>query len=125
MEKYRLTMLEKEFSIHRFDVEEPIPGKIFAGKYYWIGKTEEELSVVCDSDILLDSKRSDNGWSILKVDSKLDFSMVGILADIANILAKGGISIIALSTFDTDYIMLKTEKSELAKKLLNQAEYFI
>ena len=66
---------------------------------------------------------SDDGWSCLKVIGPLDFSLTGILADITVVLAKAGISIFAISTFNTDYIMLKSASLENAKKVLRMAEH--
>jgi hypothetical protein len=123
MAKQRITILANEFTIHRFEAEEPIPKKIFESKYYWIGKTEEELSVVCDSKITLNSSKSDGNWSILKLIGQFDFSVVGILADITRVLSEAGISIVALSTYDTDYIMVKTTKVHQAKKVLIEVGY--
>jgi len=123
MTKQRITILDNEFTIHRFEATEPIPTNIFGSKYYWIGKTDEELSVVCDSNITLNSSKSDGNWSILKLVGQLDFSLVGILANITRALSEAGISIVALSTFDTDYIMVRTAKVEQAKEVLIEAEY--
>lgn len=123
MTKQSITILNNEFAIHRFEANEPIPTTIFDSKYYWIGKTDEELSVVCDSKIKLNSSKSDGNWSILKLVGQFDFSVVGILADITRALSEAGISIFALSTYDTDYIMVKTAKVQQAKKVLGEAGF--
>lgn len=125
MSKQTITILPNEFTIHQFEATEPIPQKIFDSKYYWIGKTDEELSVVCDSKIKLNSSKSDGNWSILKLVGQFDFSVVGILADITHALSEAGISIVALSTYDTDYIMVKTAKVEQAKKVLTEVGYIV
>jgi len=74
---------------------------------------------VCDSRISLNGSKSDGNWSILKLIGQFDFSVVGILADITRPLSEAGISIVALSTYDTDYIMVKTAKVQQAKKSSN------
>ncbi len=119
----RLEILKDEFTIHRFDLNETIPDKVYNSKFYWIGKTDEELSIVCESNILNNSDKSKSGWSIIKIACKLDFSLVGIIAEIYNELKNAGISIIALSTYDTDYIMLKNDKLEEAKSALENIGY--
>lgn len=81
------------------------------------------MSVVCNSKITFNSSKSDGNWSILKLVGRFDFSLVGILAAITRALSEAGISIIALSTYDTDYIMIKTIKVEQAKKVLSEAGY--
>lgn len=123
MPKQTITILANEFTIHRFEAKKPIPNIVFESKYYWIGKTDEELSVVCDSKIKLNSSKSDGNWSILKLVGQFDFSLVGILADITSALSEAGISIVALSTYDTDYIMVKTAKVQQAKKVLSEVGY--
>lgn len=125
MTKQSITILANEFTIHRFEATDPIPIKIFKSNYYWIGRTEEELSVVCDSKIKLNSSRSDGHWSILKLVGQFDFSVVGIFADISRALAEAGISIVALSTYDTDYIMVKTNKAPRAKEVLAKAGFIL
>lgn len=118
-----LEILKDEFTIYRFDVNENIPVEVYSSKFYWIGKTDEELSIVCESNIFNNSDKSNNGWSIIKIVGKLDFSLVGVLADISNELKNVGISIVALSTYDTDYIMLKNDRLEEAKTALENFGY--
>ena len=121
--KLNLNILEGSFSIHRLSPNDEIPNQIFQNQFYSITKTDEELSVVCASSIHLDSERPETDWSCIKILGPLDFSLTGILADISAVLAKAEISIFAISTFDTDYILIKSEKLQAAKKALEQAEY--
>ena len=86
-------------------------------------KTNEEMSVVCSSSVSLNSERPESGWSCIKVLGPLDFSLTGILAEISIVLAKDEISIFALSTFDTDYILVKSEKLHAGKQALQRAGY--
>jgi len=125
MTKQSLTTLDHEFTIHRFNSTDAIPKNIFKSKYYWIGRTDEELSIICDSNILLNSSKSESNWSILKIIGEIDFALIGILADISNALSKAEISIVALSTYNTDYIMIKTINLEKAKRVLQKAGYTI
>jgi len=107
--KLKLSILEDLFTIHRFPSDHEIPKQIYKSQFYSISKTENELSIVCSSSILLDSESSETGWSCIKVLGPLDFSLTGILADISAVLAKSEVSIFAISTFDTDYILVKSE----------------
>lgn len=87
----------------------------------FIGKTEEELSVVLATKEITNQMQilqREDDWKALKVEGVLDFSLVGILAQIATILAEESISIFALSTFNTDYILVKNEKLDSAIKVL-------
>ena len=118
-----LQILKNDFTIYRFNVNESIPDKVYISKYFWIGKTNEELSIVCESNILIDNVQSNSNWSIIKIFGKLNFSLVGILAEISNALKNAEISIIALSTYDTDYFMLKKDKLKEAKIALENIGY--
>ncbi len=69
--------------------------------------------------------KKESDWRILKVDGPLEFSLTGILASVAGPLAKAGISIFAISTFDTDYVMVKSEKAEEAVKVLTKAGHIV
>jgi len=121
--KLNLGILEGLFTIHRCAPDSEIPDQIFKSQFYSISKSDEELSVVCPSTVRLTSERSETDWSCIKVLGPLDFSLTGILADISAVLAQAEISIFALSTFDTDYILVKSGKLQAAKKALQKADY--
>jgi hypothetical protein len=121
--KPHLRVLEDSFTIHRFAANTEIPKQVFEGQFYSISKSEEELSIVCTSSVRLNAEKSEGGWSCIQVLGPLDFSLTGILADISAVLAKAKISIFAVSTFDTDYILLKSEELEIARKFLQQVGY--
>ena len=121
--KLNLGILEGLFTIHRFSPKSEIPDQVYQGQFFSISKTDQELSVVCPSVVSLNSEKSEEGWACIKVHGPLDFSLTGILADISAVLAKTKISIFAISTFDTDYILVKSEKLQAAQKALQRAEY--
>ena len=118
-----LSTLDGSFTIHRLSPNNEITNQLYQGQFYSITKTDEEISVVCSSSVNLNSESSESEWSCIKVLGPLEFSLTGILADISAVLAKAEISIFAISTFDTDYILVKSEKLQAAKKALQQAEY--
>lgn len=121
--KLKLSVLEDLFTIHRFPPDNEIPKEVYEGQFYSISRTNEALSIVSSSTVVLNSERSETGWACIKVLGSLDFSLTGILADISEVLAKAEISIFAISTFDTDYILLKSGKLQTAKTALQKAEY--
>ena len=88
-------------------------------------RTEDELSLVLPDSVEIESDRSDPGWACFKVEGPLEFGLVGILAGIASALAEAQIPIFALSTFDTDYILVKREQVEAAKEALTSVGYII
>lgn len=119
----KLTVSQDNYSIHRLDPATPIPENVLQSRTYFIGKTNEELSIVCDSELLIDSTKSVSGWSYIKVMGPLDFNLQGVLSGIAGILADAGISICAISTFDTDYIFVRNFDLDKAASALEKAGY--
>jgi hypothetical protein len=119
----KLSVLEGLYTIHRFPSDHDIPEQVYGSEFYSISKSEDELSIVCNSSILLNSERSETGWSCIKVSGALDFSLTGILADISAVLAGAEISIFAISTFDTDYILIKSQDLPSAGKMLLSSGY--
>jgi uncharacterized protein len=118
-----LNILDGPFTIHRLSPNNEIPNQIYQGQFYSITKTDEEISIVCSSLVHLDSENSETDWSCIKILGPLDFSLTGIMADISAVLAKAEISIFAISTFDTDYILIKSEKLPETKRALQNAGY--
>lgn len=94
--------------------------------FYFIGKTGEELSLVCPTqDAPLHTTAREDGWNGFRIQGVLDFSLVGILAKIAALLAQEQISIFAVSTYNTDYILVKQEDFGRALKRLAEEGYQI
>lgn len=95
-------------------------------RFFFIGRTEEELSLVCTTEDAPESTiEREDGWKAFRVEGVLDFSLVGILAKIAGVLAENGISIFAMSTFNTDYILVKADRFEQAAHVLEAAGYAV
>ena len=121
--KLQLSILENFLTIHRFPPNHEIPNQVYESEFYSISKTEGELSIVCSSSAQLNSEKAETGWSAIKIVGSLDFSLTGVLAKISAVLAEAVISIFAISTFDTDYILVKSEKLSGAKKALLASGY--
>jgi hypothetical protein len=103
-----LIVLEKVFSIYKFKNESVLPGWIYATDFYSITKTMDEMSVVAvQTDINSGEINVNRDWRVIKIEGPLDFSLIGIIADISAIFKKKRISIFTLSTYDTDYILIK------------------
>ncbi|MDO4815026.1 MAG: ACT domain-containing protein [Bacillota bacterium] len=91
---------------------------------FFLGKTEEEISFVCKTeDTPENTLERQDGWRGFRVQGVLDFSLVGILSRLSGILAENNISIFAVSTFNTDYILVKEESFEKAMAVLTAAGY--
>ena len=116
-------MLSETFTIHKLSLNASIPEGILKSNYYSVSKTENELSVICSEVIEVQSLQNSKGWKCIKVKGPLDFNLTGILADIYDILPRGNISIFAISTFDTDYILVRTQDLPSATTKLRKAGY--
>ena len=95
-------------------------------EYSFIAKTEEERSLVCiTKEVPSNVIRRDDGWKAFCVQGVLDFSLIGILSKISTILAERGISIFVVSTYNTDYILIKDTNYEKALEVLKFSGYEI
>ena len=94
------------------------------GDFFFVGKTDEELSLVCPTkDVPERTVERSDGWSGFRIEGTLDFSLVGILSKLSAILAENGIGIFAVSTFNTDYILVKAVDFDRAMEALSSAGY--
>lgn len=95
-------------------------------EYCFIGKTDEENSLVCKSESVPDNViEREDGWKAFRIQGVLDFSLIGILSKITTILAEHKIGVFAISTFNTDYIFVKEENFSKAIELMRSAGYSI
>jgi hypothetical protein len=117
----KLEVINIEFSICKL---RNISGVDFDDKFLFIGKTDEELSLVCDSaHVPKDCLERVDGWKAFRIVGILDFSLTGILSKISSILAEKRIGIFAVSTFNTDYILVKKEDLQKAVAALESEGY--
>lgn len=94
--------------------------------FYFIGKTDEEYSLVCiTADTPDHTAQREDGWKGFRIQGVLDFSMIGILSRISTVLSDNKIGIFVVSTFNTDYILVKKENFEKALHVLSSAGYSI
>lgn len=94
--------------------------------FYFIGRTDEEVSLVCKTeDTPIKTTDCDDGWRAFRIEGVLDFSLIGILSKISGILADNKIGIFAVSTYNTDYILVKAENFDKAMKVLGDAGYTV
>ncbi|MBL1225771.1 ACT domain-containing protein [Enterococcus sp. BWR-S5] len=113
-----------DYSVIKFPTETAVPKEFSQLKSFKsITYTEEECSVIVPTDTidLTTATAVDAGWFIIQIVGELDFSLVGILTQLANPLAENGISIFALSTYNTDYLLIKTVEKEKTVQVLTQA----
>lgn len=120
-------MLTGDYAIHRLDANSSIPDwALNATGFSSITRTPDELSIVCESVITdMEDVRQDSGWACLKLVGPFAFDLTGILSSILNPLRDAEIGIFAISTFDTDYVLVKLEHLERAVVTLENAGHTI
>ena len=119
----RLQVIEGKFSVCKV---ENLRAVNFNVPWLFVGKTDAEISVVClTADVPHATLAREDGWRALRVAEPMDFGLTGVLAGISTVLAQAGISIFAVSTFDTDYILIKAENLGLAQSALEAGGYTI
>ena len=105
----RLIVLEGEFAIARLDAAATVPVWSSHGSLSSVTRTLEELSVVCAASAVPAGVRAERGWRCFRVAGRLDFSLTGVLASIAGPLAAANVSVFAISTYDTDYVLVRDQ----------------
>ena len=121
----KLKMLKGEYVVVKLPFDFQIPKQILKFDFYNLSRTSDELSLVIRNDENFDYKKFEyeNNWSIFRFDSLLDFSLIGVLDGVIKPLSEKNISVFVLSTFDTDYVMFKTENKFKVVSILENLEY--
>ncbi len=123
MDKMKLKIIDQDFSICKVADLSQVD---YSDEFYFIDKTDEELSLVCNTDLVpKNAIECDNGWRAFRIEGVLDFSLVGILSRISTLLAENNIGIFAVSTYNTDYILVKKENFDEAINVLERNGYVI
>ena len=112
--KLTFIILRETFAICRLDKDAPIPDWSFQGGLFSITRTKDELSIVCPQINVPKGIICNQGWSCLKVKGPLDLSSTGVISSIASTIDKENISLFSVSTYDTDYVMVKEKDLEKA-----------
>jgi hypothetical protein len=118
-----LSLLSDTFAICRLEPEAEIPSWALAGDFFSITRTKEELSLVCPQEMVPEGTHCEKDFRSIKVEGPLDFTLVGVLAALTEALAQEAISMLAISTFDTDYLLVKEAQMDRAVQKLLQAGY--
>ena len=102
-----LSILPYRLAVCRLEPGANLPGELFHLPFWSVTNTGDEISIIVPEENIPPDCQSENHWSCLKVQGPLDFGLTGILASLTSPLAEAGIPVFALSTFDTDYLMVK------------------
>ena len=125
MRELELDLLADRFAIARLAPEADLPTWVHSSPFVSVTRTPAELSVVCHESVLPDSLEARRGFRCLGVRGPLSFSEIGILASLTHALAEAGISIFALSTHDTDYLLVAAESLDDAVRALTAAGHVV
>jgi len=120
-----LFALDNEFAVCRLPADASVPNWATDSKFFSVTRTQDELSIVCAQTDVPSNIQVEPNWTCLKVQGPLDFSLTGVLNSLTMPLADAGISIFAISTFDTDYLMVKQNQLEATIQALTQAGHQI
>lgn len=115
-----LYILEDRLAVARLAPRDPVPAWP-RGRFTSITCTPEELSIVCDDDAVPPGVRAERGWRLLQVRGPIPFEATGVAAALVSPLAAAGISVFVVSTFDTDYLLVKGERIAEALVVLRAA----
>lgn len=120
-----LIVWPEPLAVCRLEPHAPIPGWVAMGNFWSITRTPAELSLVCLDAAVPSDVRCERPWRCIEVAGPLDFALTGILAAIAQPLAAAGISIFAIATYDTDYLLVRAERLAEAIDALRAAGHTI
>ncbi len=121
MGEFQITLewLPGRYAVCRLDAQTATPGwALGGGGFVSITRSERELSIVAAEALVPAEVKGERGWAAMRVVGQLDFSTVGVLAKLTGALAEAGISCFAISTYDTDYLLLKHQEADRAAEAL-------
>ena len=120
-ESLTVGLLAERFAVCRLAPGSALPGWLdWSAELVSVTATAEELSIVCPAARVPEAIQAERDWRAFVVEGPLDFALVGILAKLSAALAEAGISLFALSTYDTDYLLVREAKLEAAAAALSQ-----
>ena len=123
MGEFQITLewLPGRLAVCRLDAQAVTPGwALGRGGFVSITRSERELAIVTAEALVPAEVKAERGWAAMRVVGQLDFSIVGVLAKLTGALAEAKISCFAISTYDTDYILVKQQDAERATEALRQ-----
>lgn len=113
-----LSVLPGTLTVCRLPARDPIPAWATQGSFFAVTRTADELSIVCDEQDVPPGVQCKRPWRAFKLEGPFPFELTGILLSVAAPLADAGVSIFALATYDTDYVLVREAQFEAAKAAL-------
>lgn len=118
-----LSVCPDKLAVCRLSTGNSIPQWVLESPFFAVTRTPDELSIVCAVHCLPPNIPFEGPWRAIKVAGPLDFSLIGILAGLTNVLANASISLFAISTYETDYLLVRENDLPNAQQALTTAGY--
>jgi hypothetical protein len=125
MNRMRLSILPAIFSISRLSPTEQIPAWASQGSFFTVTRTDEELSIVCEQELVPTGVKAECDWRCIKLHGPIPFATTGVIAALTRPLADAKISVSAIATYDTDYLLVKADTLAAAVLALKSAGFDI
>jgi hypothetical protein len=116
----RLSVLEHRLAVCRLDAGSAVPDWATAAPFSSVTRTAEELSVVCPEERVPAGVICERGWRVLKLEGPFEVGMIGVLVSVATPLAESEVSVLAIATYDTDYVLVRESQLDLATEALRE-----
>ena len=121
----QLSLLDRKYGICVFKNNTPIPEWVATASFCSITRTQKELTIVCPQNTIDSDCEYDADWRCFRIDGSFDLNQIGVISSLAAPLAQAGISIFVVSSYDTDYILIKDQKVEQAVAVLSDNGHFV
>ncbi len=121
----KIRVLKDEFTVYQYDKDDFPGAYLHDHSFISITNTGDEISVVAAGNTLKGFKKAEDGWKAFKIDEILDFGAIGVISGISGILAEHKTSIFVISTYDTDYFLVKKDNLENSINALKENEYSV
>ena len=125
VEPLKLQVLGETMAICRLEATSPLPDWAYGDEFYSITRSSEELSIICPAAVIPTGIKAESGWRAIKVVGPFDFSLTGVLSSLLEPLAAANISILSLSTYDTDYVFVRADALQQTLQVLQAAGHQI
>lgn len=120
-----ISVMKDRLAVCRLSPGDVVPDWAAAGGFYSLTRSTDELSIICREENVPHGVKCERDWRAFRLEGPFDFNMVGVLASVLDPLADAGISILAIGTYDTDYVLVKEGHLERAVVVLSAAGHII
>ena len=116
----RLSVLEHRLAVCRLEPDSEIPAWATGAPFFCVTRTAGELSAICPEERVPAGTTCERGWRALEVEGPLEFGLTGVLASVAVPLAESEVGILAIATYETDYVLVRESQLDLAAQTLRE-----